>query len=85
MRLKRNLEIEDANYRQLEANYQRALLAEAKEPIYLVMLDPPSVAESPESRDRFLKFGGVAAVLGFLLSLALSLYSESKKEIASGS
>ena len=79
MRLKRALEIEDTRNRSLNKELQTAKLAEARQPIYLVVLDQPVVGPRMHPDTRRLMyagaFGAAALFASLLISLGLSAFA----------
>ncbi len=69
LRLRRDFEVQDKLYRDLKSAMQMAQLAEAKEPIYLVVLDQPAITQSRAQQYR----QPIGAALGAGLGLSLSL------------
>lgn len=71
LRLRREFDVQDKLYRDLELALQNSLLAEAKEPIYLVVLDQPAVVVSRTQTYRYPLFGVAGLGLGLLVGLCL--------------
>jgi uncharacterized protein involved in exopolysaccharide biosynthesis len=78
-RIKRGLDIEDARNRTLHTSLQAALLQEAREPIYLVVLDAPVVAPRMSALMRYSLYGGAGGLAGMGLCALLVLLRRPRK------